>query len=429
MMKTRRKLHLWLVSLVPLLVLGCFALQLGQANGGQPAGAATSAPRDQGQDNDAQGDGTPIPDCAADTEEPVFGVSPVAVDDLLGIVPLGNLNPPGHTFPTDHIYFFLGRSDPQDPVSAPAETLVFSPGRVWVTSVVFVEHLYADPPFTDYTIRFSPCRQIEAYFMHMTSLSEALLQQIGSQQEADCRQYTAGGQRYGYCERWGLEIEVQQGEVLGTAGGRQGQNALDMGAMDARLPALGYANPTRIQGNPSGLDQLHVVCPLDYFETGIRAQLMGLLGDWSGDRRTIEPVCGEVMQDIAGTAQGKWYLAGTTEPFPENPHLALVHDNVDPTFGAFAVGTSVPELQSDTYFFRPRFTGTTNLDFSLLTPGGTVYCYEELIGYLGAPQSSLSFKLLLQLTPEGIVRIEKQPGDQCGPGPNIFSGNDAAFER
>jgi hypothetical protein len=431
MMKPHSKHRIWLVSLAALLALGCAALQSAKDGLAQLAIAATATPHDQGgeADNETPGGSRSIPECAADVETPYFGRSPIAVEDLLGIVPLGNLNPPGHTFPTDHIYFFLGRSDPQDPAGAPAETALYAPGHIWITSVVFVEHLYADPPFTDYTIRFSPCRQIEAYFMHVSSLSEELLSRVGPQQEATCRQYSAGGQRYGYCERWGLEIEVQQGEIIGTAGGRAGQNALDMGAMDARLPALGYANPARIQANPSGLDQLHVVCPIDYFEAETRRQLRSMLGDWSGERRTVEPLCGEVMQDVPGTAQGKWYLRGTVEPFPEDPHLALVHDNVDPGYGVLSAGTSVPGLDADTYYFLPQDEGAFNLDFSLLTPGDSVHCYGEFSNYPGQPGEYLDLKLMVQLTPQSILRVEMQQGGECGVGPFSFGSSLTEFER
>src|SRR5262245_20456675 len=37
---------------------------------------------------------------------PVFAQSPIALSDLSVIVPLGNLNPPDHTLPTNHAYFF-----------------------------------------------------------------------------------------------------------------------------------------------------------------------------------------------------------------------------------------------------------------------------------------------------------------------------------
>ena len=34
----------------------------------------------------------------------VFKASPLELSTIRQIVPLGNLNPPGHTLPTDHIY-------------------------------------------------------------------------------------------------------------------------------------------------------------------------------------------------------------------------------------------------------------------------------------------------------------------------------------
>jgi len=431
-----RRLHL--LVLATLLLSACSASQPRPESPIQTTGPTqptllptpASTPLNQSLFDWISGEDVTIPACSTELSQPYFGVSPVSFEDLPGIIPLGGLNPPGHTFPTDHIYFFLRRSDPANPVSAPAETTVFAPGHAWITSVVFVEHLYSDPPYTDYTIHFSPCRQIEAYFMHMSSLSEELLSHIGPQQEASCRQYTAGGRLYNYCEQWGLQIEIQEGEAIGTAGGKEGQNALDMGAMDARVPELAYANPARHYTNPNGFDQFHVVCPIDYFEAGIREQLMGMFGDWGGDvRRTIEPICGEVMQDISGTAQGKWYLRAAIEPFPEDPHIALVHDNVDPSRAVFSVGTSVQGLDSGLYMFHPLDVGITNLDFSLVTPGETVYCYDDFINRFGPPEARNELKLLVQLTEDAILRVEKQSGGDCGPGPHSLSGSYAEFER
>lgn len=415
------------ILMLPMLLTACSILQTASEDILQQVGINTT---ERPHDESIEGDDDTIPDCSEDVNVPYFGTSPVALDDLASLIPLGNLNPPGHTFPTDHIYLFLRRSDPTDPVSVPVETNVFAPGDAWITSVVFVEHLYSDPPFTDYTIRFSPCRQLEAYFMHISSLSPELLTQIDPQQEPTCRQYTAGGSLYNYCELWGLQIPIQEGEVIGTAGGRMGQNALDLGAMDARVPPLAYANPSRHYSNPSGFDPFHVVCPIDYFEAEVRPQLMGLFGGWGDDpRRTIEPVCGEVMQDIPGTARGKWYLRGSIDPFPEDPHIALVHGNIDPTRAVFSVGTSVPGLESAPYYFDPQVEGIFNLDFSQITPGETIYCYSNFINRFGSPQNHLGFRLLLELTPESILRIEMQTGMDCGDGFYAFGENIAEFER
>jgi hypothetical protein len=408
-----------MILLLSILLTACASLQ-NLSEGWMPGDEITATP----------GENDPIPNCPEDVTIPLFGASPIALEDILSLIPLGNLNPPSHTFPTDHIYISLRRSDITDPASTPAEVVLFAPGHAWITSVVVSEHLSSDPPFTDYRISFSPCRQFEAYFMHVSSLTPELLDRIGPPQEANCRQYTTGGSRYGYCEHRDLRIEVQEGDVIGTAGGRAWPNALDMGAMDARLPPLAYANPERLDSNPSGLDFYHVVCPVDYFEPDLRNQLTTMFGDWTGEvRRTIEPICGEVMQDIPGTAQGKWYLRGTVESFPEDPHLALVHDNKVPTRAVFSVGTSVPGLDSSTYRIVPNFEGSFNLDFSQVTPGDAIYCYADFITRSGLPDSRLDLRLLLQLTLESILRIEAQPGIDCNAAPYTFSANVAEFER
>jgi hypothetical protein len=36
--------------------------------------------------------------------------SPVGLDSIASTTPLGNLNPPGHTLPTDHIYFYRAKA-------------------------------------------------------------------------------------------------------------------------------------------------------------------------------------------------------------------------------------------------------------------------------------------------------------------------------
>ena len=40
-----------------------------------------------------------------------FLVSPLEIKEIRFITPLGNLNPPGHTLPTSHIYFYFTNPD------------------------------------------------------------------------------------------------------------------------------------------------------------------------------------------------------------------------------------------------------------------------------------------------------------------------------
>ena len=60
---------------------------------------------------------------------PYFSVFPVAEADYTHIVPLGNLNPTGHTLPTDHFYIYIRPGPP----NTPAEVAVVAPGDIVIT--------------------------------------------------------------------------------------------------------------------------------------------------------------------------------------------------------------------------------------------------------------------------------------------------------
>ncbi|TET53996.1 MAG: hypothetical protein E3J64_02650 [Anaerolineales bacterium] len=419
----RRRLR---VSLSLLLLLrGLVSCRLsGEAGTAQPATATPTATQLPGLQISG------IPDCPADVSEPLFDVSPLDLDDFTGIIPLGGLNPPSHTFPTDHIYFFIRREDPSNPVGPAASVPVYAPGHVWITALGSSEHLSADPPYTDYKIHFAPCRQFQAYYIHVQLLSPELLDQAGPFDESRCSTYETGEQVYRNCEAWGLSIEVEAGTFIGTTGGRAGQNAIDMGAHDARVSPLGYANPSRFYTNETSFAPFHVVCPIDYFEPELREVLRDRLGDGLGAfRRTVEPLCGQVEQDEPGTAQGSWHVGGTTESYPEDPHLALVHDAVDPSVAVFSVGTSIPGLAPRVYRLVAETTGTVNLDFHLVMPSEEVVCYDSFRTMGMAPEDTLPMIILVRLADEAILLIENQDSAGCGSGPWTLSSAAVEFQR
>src|SRR3954470_17058249 len=55
-----------------------------------------------------------------------FHAAPVAPEAIRFITPLGNLNPPGHTLPTDHIYFYFADPNAGEQPAA-RRTAVFAP--------------------------------------------------------------------------------------------------------------------------------------------------------------------------------------------------------------------------------------------------------------------------------------------------------------
>jgi hypothetical protein len=349
---------------------------------------------------------------------PLFTTSPVALADFMGLTPLGHVAPPPHTFPSDHMYFYM-RPNGVVPVVSPGAVKIFDVAKSWTGSL---------PP--DYTVYFEPCRSYRGFFYHVSSLADSLLAQIGSLDDGECTTYTTGPNLTKRCQKQ-VSITVAAGDPIGTAGTVGGAAALDFGAMDARVPPLDYANPKRRQQWPDHLDALHIVCPLDAYEPGMRAALTARLSDYQGRPRTREPRCGEVMQDVKGTAQGIWFVAGTSEQMSysfEDPHLALVHDNdFESQQDVISVGTSVRAsgLDPGPYFFSPVSSGDINRRFRDVTADGSAYCYEHLGGDLAN-----QVVILLAMPTATTLRIQRLRVPSCEASrPWTFEPTASQFER
>lgn len=345
------------------------------------------------------------------SENELFSTSFISLDEINYISPLGSLNPPGHTFPTRHIYIHLKESagDLEENVE------VYAPADMLITSI----SSYEQTPKThsdDYSIRFSVCGEFEGYFIHIKNISEKLKKEF-VEPYSWCSEYGTGGIEYSYCEKE-LFIHVEAGEVLGTV---KTGGVFDLGTSDYRTPELDYVNKD-VWGN-----DLYVVCPLDHFESEVREELKGLLGN-SYSKRTVEPVCGEVEQDEPGTAQGIWFNKEEPVPYPEDPHLALVHDNTDPSLGVFSVGTSTSssELYSGKYYFDPEDSGFVNRDFDQVTSDGNVYCYETYEIY---NNEEINVVINIQLKDSETLWIERVDGQECVGEPQGFSSSYSEFER
>lgn len=351
-----------------------------------------------------------FPSCGDKKE--FFTVSHIPISELQNIVPLGNLNPSGHTFPTNHLYFHLnGFTGPQLSLDSPA----VAPGNILITRIGSSEYVMDGKQIKDYKMDFVVCDEVRGYFIHLTSLSEKLLQNFG--QPSNCDEYDTGGIHYKNCAKdfYFSPVFLSTGESIGTVGGSS-----DFGLADLRTQQLSYANPSRWNDEP-----LHRVCPLDYFVSDVKSQLYNLLGD-SSTKRTAQPFCGEVDQDELGTAQGVWFVKGTHNTYPEDPHIALVHDNIDPSKPVFSVGTSLTGVSSSVYVFVPKNSGFVNREFKNVSPGN-IYCYDSLTHIFGG--YPYSFRIILQLTSDTTLRIEKQDSSNCGSSPWQFTSAYVDFER
>jgi hypothetical protein len=336
----------------------------------------------------------------------------------MGLTPLGHLAPSGHTFPTDHMYFYTRPG---------AVVPVVSPGEV---TVVVAALMQAWGGHTDYQLYFQPCRDYMAYYDHVGTLSDSLAAQIGTFDDARCMTYGDPERPFRRCAK-DVNIPLATGQVIGTAGLATGLAALDLGAMDGRVPPLDYANPARIpRDNRYGLDRLHVVCPLDAYEPAVRDALLARVSDYQGAARKRQPMCGEVMQDIKGAAKGSWYLKGTptTMSHPEDPHLALADDNdFNTDRQVFSVGTSMGKsgLSPGPYFFQPVTTGVINREFKGLTPAGGTHCYDA---FSAMPVPAIV--LLVEMPTATTLRMERVAAASCEAArPWNFGPRATEFER
>ncbi|MEI6734282.1 MAG: hypothetical protein WCK94_09920 [Comamonadaceae bacterium] len=324
--------------------------------------------------------------------------SPVAVSALSNIVPLGNLNPQGgHVFPTDHQYFFTSNTS-----SFTTLTNVVAPASIVITNVQQQTRSGGGmPTLVDYAMTFFPCADVKMTFGHLSSIAPALLSQIGSFGDACNPSYNINGVNYQQCNK-SVSIAVAEGVMVGTMGGTN-QQGFDVGAYDRRT-TLAFVNPTRSTEQGSDFNPNHTACFIDYIAGADADAMRAILGS-GGSRRTIAPVCGQAMQDIAGTAQGRWFLdASSSEP----QGVALVHDNVDPTQAVISVGNSVPSLGIGTYVFKPTASGKINADFSRVTADGTVYCFE--------PSPQADKHIVLQMPTGSTLLIAGVSGSNCGSG-------------
>jgi hypothetical protein len=205
--------------------------------------------------------------------------SPLPYASIRRAMPLGNTNPPGHTFPTNHVGFYLEGTDPVE-VYAPASGLIR----------------------TVYHNDWSGDNRIE---IRHTSSFFTVLDHV-----ADLPAGIEEGAR------------VEAGQLLGY--GNPNVSAVDLGVVDYDV-RVGFITPARYHEF-----DLHCADPYLAFTPEIRAALLVT------NPRTMEPRGGEICFDVDGTLSGNWFH----ESLPVNQssgytyaagHLAFTRDDVDPS--------------------------------------------------------------------------------------------------
>lgn len=338
-----------------------------------------------------------LPSCSSGA---LYSASPIALDQLDYILPLGTFTP----LPSDHMYFLIAHESATAPNSPTQTVNVFAPGNITVFQVGRqVKTTNGEIVKTDYYMYFAPCREVRGGFAHLTSLTGRLAAITFD----NCDQpYSIGdGSLYVHCTA-NVNIPVPAGEQIGTAGGAM-SFGLDFDSDDWRLPTPYVANPQHQY-------DLRASCALDYYQGDLAQSLRGVLGHGYGTH--LAQGCGTVFQDKAGTLQGNWFN-GTAAQTNGNiaKMLALAHENYDPRIGAISIGgTIAPRTE---WRFDPTHAGTVNREFSEVTPGDSIYCYQS---------AGMPGRILIQLVTDTTITIEHQAGSCSG---TVAFVNPFAYQR
>lgn len=363
---------------------------------------SSSQTADNGEGNSGtdEGTGDDLPACGS--QNTFFTASPLEASAFSSITPLGNLNPSAHTFPTDHTYLML--TDKTQSVS------VYAPGDLTITKVIDYSN--------NYSVTFYSCAEIYGYYDHMTTLVESITSQFNS---ANACPSLGPSTATTYCP----SIQVKAGDQIGSIGGpnADGSAALDFGARDTRLAKTSFINMD------GAVNSQYVVCPYDYYVSG---SVKDGLVDKLKSVRTTEPFCGTVALDVTNTAQGRWYLAGSSaSSSDESQHLALVPSNFDPNVKVLSVGNST--VGTGASHFDPLSSGLIRRSFADITNDGNTACFDSLRNTASAVTgTALSGRFFLKMTSNTALKLEKDASSSsCPSDPNTWSFTSSAvnFER
>lgn len=375
-----------------------------------------------------------LPSCGDKKE--LFSVSPLNLDDFTYITPLGLLSPTAHVFPSPHLYFNVRLTDPGNFNSLPVEVEAVAPADLTITTVKFIE-AKGKPDYNDGMVAFGVCREFKAYFDHLKTFAPKIKEAYDKAPVKRCDEYSltypqpVGTIDFKLCEKT-VNIEIKKGEKIGTAGGGEGQKVFDFGSFDKRVTAKQFANPKRWLGREHFV---YLACSLDYYPESLKSQLKERLGGFGQKGEVRNALCGEVIQDIPGTAMGAWVPPGTDAISHEPPYLALAHDYIEPQYLVFSMGDSAEKagLPHGEYTFLPRNDGLVNRHFKDIKSDGKIYCFETEDLY--QPNQRIPTTILVTMPTPEKLRIQKLADASCaatfdggGSGPWQMT-NFAEFER
>jgi hypothetical protein len=382
----------------------------------------------------------------------LFTHPPTQLGALSAIVPLGNLNPAGHTLPSRHVYAYPKMTTPGD-VSTAVTVPIRAPGRLEIVAVEF------HPGAPDWSLHLKPCKDISLYFFHVQTLAPKIAAAVGN--------IADGGVKMVDFTAKPVTIMVTPGQLVGHA------KIFDIGLQDFRKAPQPFVNPARYAADFPKLfaafpdlakdpiaqavaklivpQALFNRCPIDYFRRKWKSALEALLADYDGaPPASGKPPCHGHMQDVPGTAQGNWFsdlVPNHDALFAEERAVALVNWNVDAIVQLFSLNENVPGFTSalldasaqpgdvNAAFEFPVREGPqrTNRRFAEIKDDA-IYCYDLVRVHRGGPR--LDAVILISVSdgpggPRSRLTFELVKASRCPavPEPWTFSAQAATYYR
>ena len=349
------------------------------------------------------------------------------------MIPLGNVSPPGHTSPVDHIYFNVN-SDDQIPLYAPADG--------WITHIMansVKKTATDDYKFDSFVVTYTICDGLVLDFAGYTDVSQSIQDELAKQKgscKGDITKVGHDDAAEQQCDYQDLNIKVTSGELIGHT--HREKTSTGSYNIPFEIWSANYNKPS-----PSDVDwtyyaddrYAHNVCTFDLYSGDLKNQFDAKFGAYeqkmvkdpvSGkdDRsgpftftpRNVQPVCGTLYQNVVGSIQGMWFSGkpdknGNGSVGATGQGISFIHNNITPTQGEVVVGGEMSNQLTGVLNFVPTHSGATNREPSEIKADGQIYCYSS--GVQTNSGQIIADKILVQLIDNTHIKAENQSGS-CG---------------
>gem|GEM_PF-766421 len=356
----------------------------------------------------------------------LFSYSPLALDDLKYIIPMGKMYD-AHVTPVDHPYWIpqastggSGAHPDHYRITVPADGFIVSLEHH--TEALVEKRDGKLPSEDDYHIVIEHSCTFYSFYSHIDRLSEKILAQAA---------FKNNGPHF---EQSFTRIPVKAGDVLGTVG----DHSFDVSAANSDLTLPGFIVPAHYEREPW---KIHTIDIFDAFTEPLQSQLI------AKSVRAVKPYGGKIDYDTDGKLSGNWFLENTNgyqgidrERYWSG-HLVFAYNQIDPAHIIISHGNF---LGRSTQFGvkgnapDPAAVGTENglikyelVPYDYFVSGtNTVWPQSALAKPLDVrnDESKIAGVLLVQMIDKRKIKVDVFPGKTAADVQD-FSANAQVYER